>query len=150
MTASWEYVAHLLEKEPASDAEMCVRLGCPREFVARVRSNLKMPAFAGTLPATASAAGPPPYITAKSREQAKFDELSVVVDDGHRDWRGRCTQGDETPLFDARTTAARVSFRLYWGRDPVGIVRVECEHRHCVEGLHLSDRLMRERAREAM
>ncbi|MGJ3559008.1 hypothetical protein ACR6C2_08515 [Streptomyces sp. INA 01156] len=51
------------------------------------------------------------------------------------------------PLIDNVTTACRVAFRMVHGREPEGQVRVSCVMKHCVEGSHLTDRLMRETAR---
>ncbi|MEW2568415.1 hypothetical protein [Streptomyces sp. NPDC047070] len=142
MSASWEGIAHVLERETVSDAELALRLGCAPEFVGRVRTGLKLPAFSAA-PFT------PPDVPEMSQELLRFEEMSVVIHDGHRHWLDRRTE-DGVPLFSARLTAGRVAFRLHYGRDPEGQVRAECEYPHCVEGLHLSDRPMRARDREAL
>lgn len=137
---SWEAVAHILEHEHVSDIELATRLRCGPGFIARVRLDLKMPAFPIPEP-TERLARP---VVESDREL--FEMQSVVTGDGHRQWLGRHTE-DGVPLFSAGVTAGRIAFRLQYGEEPEGNVRVECVVDHCVEPLHLSDRLMRERAR---
>ena len=138
MTASWEMVAHVLSEEPVTDVALASRLDCPPEFVAGVRENLGMPPLPGVVP---PARRPNPL---GRLQREKFARLAVVIEDGHREWRGRYTEG--TPIFNEGLTAYRIAFRLEHGEEPVGHIRVECGRDKCVEGLHLSDRLMRERA----
>lgn len=138
--ASWEGVAHVLERERVSDSELAVRLLCPPGFIARVRHDLGMPSFPIPEPDTRIARPP------LEAEREQFEAQSIVTADGHRAWIGRHTE-DGVPLFSAGITAYRMAFRLQHGEEPEGYVRVECVVDRCVEGLHLSDRLMRERAR---
>lgn len=138
--ASWESVAHVLEREEVCDVDLAARLGCAPGFVARVRSDLKMPAFPIPMPDTRLAR---PVL---ERDREQFEMQSIVTADGHREWLGRRTE-DGIPLFSSGVTAYRVAFRLEHGEEPEGNVRVECVLSTCVEGLHLSDRIMRERAR---
>lgn len=137
---SWERVAHVLERERVSDSELAVRLSCAPGFIARVRHDLGMPSFPIPEPSTRLAR---PVLEA---DRALFEGQSIVTADGHRAWIGRHTE-DGVPLFSAGVTAYRLAFRLQHAEEPLGNVRVECVVDRCVEGLHLSDRLMRERAR---
>lgn len=138
---SWKRVAHILEHESVSDIELAARLTCPPGFIAGVRLDLKMPSFPIPEPETRLARP----VTESDRKL--FEANSIVTPDGHRAWRGRHTY-DGTPIFASGITAYRVAFRLQHGEEPQGYVRVECGASQCVEGLHLSDRLMRERAGE--
>lgn len=137
---SWERVAHVLERESVCDVELAARLTCPPGFVARVRHDLGMPSFPIPVPETRIARP----VTEADRKL--FEEQSVVTADGHRVWLGR-RNVDGTPIFATGVTAYRLAFRLQYGEEPEGHTRVECVVQQCVEGLHLSDRLMRERAR---
>lgn len=138
--ASWEGVAHVLGREQVSDHELAERLSCAPGFIARVRHDLRMPSFPIPKPDTRIVRPP------LEAERERFEAQSIVTQDGHRTWIGRHTE-DGTPLFSAAVTAYRMAFRLQHGEEPEGQVRVECVVDRCVEGLHLSDRLMRERAR---
>jgi hypothetical protein len=71
---------------------------------------------------------------------------ALLTAGGHRRWNGRRTR-DGVPLVDHFTTAARVVLRMTHGREPEGQVRVGCAIKHCVEGSHLVDRIMREDVR---
>lgn len=140
--ASWEGVAHVLEREDVCDVDLAARMHCAPGFIARVRSDLRMPAFPIPVPTTRLAR---PVL---ERDREQFEAQSVVTVDGHREWLGRRTE-DGIPLFSSGVTAYRVAFRLEHGEEPEGNVRVECVLDTCVEPLHLSDRIMRERARGA-
>ncbi|MCX4609494.1 hypothetical protein [Streptomyces mirabilis] len=133
MRATWENIARVLVCETVSDAELAYRLGCRRGLVARVRSSL------GQAPM------PLPVMAGKLTAETRLMIGAVLTSGGHRRWVGRRTR-DGVPLIDAHTTVQRVAFRMAHGRDPEGQVRVGCVMKHCVEGTHLTDRLMREDA----
>ncbi|MFE6551656.1 hypothetical protein ACFVHS_25095 [Streptomyces sp. NPDC057746] len=135
MTASWEGIARALLDAPVSDVELADRLGCKPQLVAQVRADLGQPAL------------PVPAPSAPLTVDERFELLAVVVAGGHVKWRGRTTK-DGVPIIDPWTTAQRVAFRRTYGREPEGQVRGWCPVNHCLEGLHLTDRRMREQARE--
>jgi hypothetical protein len=135
-------VAWILAREHVCDTEVAARLDCAPGFVARVRSDLRMPSFPIPEP-TVRLARP-----LQKRERDEFEALSIVTAEGHREWLGRRSR-DGIPMFSREESAYRVAWRLEYGEEPEGPVRVECVLATCVEGLHLSDRIMRERAREA-
>lgn len=118
------------EEVPATVA-IADRLGVDRRIVAEVRSDL---GIGRTLP---------------ERQQPKvwnretLEALMRPLPGGHCRWTGRVT-GDGVPVVDSRTTAARVVFRETYGREPEGVVRVTCNVKHCIAGLHLADRPMRQ------
>lgn len=136
---SWERVARVLEREKVSDIDLAKRLECEPGFVARVRNDLRMPAFP-VAPVTDRLVRPVCEI-----EWEQFEADSTVTPDGHRQWTGR-RSADGTPIFSTELTAYRFAFRALHGEDPEGRICVECTYEQCVEGVHLSDRLMRERA----
>jgi hypothetical protein len=133
MRATWENIARVLACETVSDAELAYRLGCRRGLVARVRSSLGQDPM------------PLPVMAGKLTAETRLMIGAVLTSGGHRRWVGRRTR-DGVPLIDAHTTALRVAFRMTYGRDPEGQVRASCVMKHCVEGTHLKDRLMREDA----
>ncbi|MXM66742.1 hypothetical protein GR925_25755 [Streptomyces sp. HUCO-GS316] len=113
-----------------SDVELAYELGCRRGLVSTARASLGMPPM--PLPASA------PDMTDEQRVMLG----AVLTSGGHRRWIGRVTR-DGVPLLDAHRTVARVVFRMTHGREPEGVVRVDCLRKHCVEGTHLTDRVMR-------
>ncbi|GGQ49540.1 hypothetical protein GCM10010250_21330 [Streptomyces althioticus] len=131
MRGSWENIARVLEREVVSDAELAYRLGCTRALVSRVRADLRLDPM------------PLPVSSGRLTDEQRYMIAAVLTAGGHRRWTGRVTR-DGVPLLDARTTANRIAFRLAHGREPEGQVRVGCRMRHCVEGSHLTDRLIRE------
>lgn len=132
--ASWERVAHELTHDNASDIEVAERLECRTDYIARVRSDLGMEEY------------PRPLVTAGASAAAVFAANATLLEGGHRQWKGRVSR-DGTPLFSNVETVNRVSFRLTYGTEPQGQVRVDCEWPHCVAGDHLTDRLMRKARR---
>ncbi|MFI9418000.1 hypothetical protein [Streptomyces werraensis] len=130
MRASWENIARVLEREAVSDAELAYRLGCARALVSRVRADLHLPPM------------PLPVANGRLTDEQRYLIAAVLTSGGHRRWTGRVTR-DGVPIIDARTTAQRVAFRLAHGRAPQGRVQVDCRMKHCVEGSHLIDRLIR-------
>ncbi|MFD0209192.1 hypothetical protein ACFVH9_08640 [Streptomyces hirsutus] len=137
MKASWENIARVLEHQVVSDAELAYRLGCAGGFVARVRHDLGL------------APMPLPLTDPKATPEQRLMMMAVFLPGGHRRWTGR-RSSDGVPLIDRDTTAGRVAFRMTYGREPEGRVRVGCVMKHCVEGTHLTDRLMREADRAVL
>lgn len=78
----------------------------------------------------------------------EFEARTVRVRCGHRRWRGRTT-ADGAPMAGRTESVYRIAFRLHHGRQPEGQVRhtADCRLKHCVEGAHLTDRIIREAAR---
>jgi hypothetical protein len=134
MNCSYENIARVLAAEVVSDVELAYRLGCRRNLVARVRAEL------GQAPM------PLPVAMDQMTPELVVMMNALLTAGGHRRWNGRRT-GDGVPLVDHFTTAARVVFRMTYGREPEGQVRVGCAIKHCVEGTHLVDRVMREDVR---
>ncbi|MEU6595046.1 hypothetical protein ABZ923_38615 [Streptomyces sp. NPDC046881] len=134
MRASWENIAHVLKSEVVSDVELSYRLGCRRGLVAQVRADLGL------------APMPLPAARGKMSPELVVMMNALLTAGGHRRWNGR-RSSDGVPLVDHFTTAARVVFRMTHGREPEGQVRVGCAIKHCVEGTHLVDRVMREDVR---
>jgi len=133
MRPSFENIVRILEQHEVSDAELAYRLGCKRDLVARARSSL------GQAPMPLP---PMDVLTPETRVMIS----AVLTAGGHRRWIGR-RSSDGVPLLDAHTTVGRVAFRMAHGREPEGIVRVSCPIKHCCEGSHLTDRLMRQDVR---
>ncbi|MEU5498458.1 hypothetical protein [Streptomyces griseofuscus] len=144
--ASWESIARTLKTDNAPDAEIADRLHCAPAFVRRVRKDLGMRPWPVRVELQRRSVKPGDCEVAAEVERRYF-ELAVVIEDGHRRWRGRFSK-DNVPMYSHKDSAYRVAFRIQHRREPVGQVRVECERARCVEGLHLSDQLMRERAKE--
>lgn len=135
--ASWEQIARILECEEISDADLSVRLECAPAFVARVRADLRMSALPN---APSERVGK----SVREIEWELFEAASTVTPDGHRQWDGKRKAG--TPMFNPATTAYQFAFQALHGQAAEGRIYVECTYKQCVEGAHLSDRLMRERA----
>ncbi|MFI2434739.1 hypothetical protein [Streptomyces sp. NPDC018693] len=131
MNCSHENIRRLLEAETISDVELAYRLGCRRGIVAQTRAGMGLPPM--PLPADLDHMTPELVVMMNA----------LLTSGGHRRWNGRRTR-DGVPLVDHFTTAARVVFRMTHGREPEGQVRVGCAIKHCVEGSHLVDRVMRE------
>lgn len=127
----WEAIARLLKSGPMSDREVARRLKFSTRRVARVREDLGIPRYwMGCVPAW---------------DQERFDRVAVRIHNGHRVWKGS-TGKDGTPVVSSES-AYRVAFRLFYGREAVGRIKGTCTRKYCVEGAHLQDRVMRERAR---
>ncbi|MFJ5038018.1 hypothetical protein [Streptomyces parvulus] len=130
MKPSWENIERVLAGGRVSDAELAYRLGCKRDLVARVRASLGQPPM------------PLPPVDALTPE-LRVMISAALTSGGHRYWTGRCSS-DGVPILDAHTTVGRVAFRLAHGREPEGIVRVGCTKKHCCEGSHLTDKVIRD------
>lgn len=128
MTERWERVARLLKAERISNGEVGRRLRVRPSFVSTVRADLGLPPYR------------PPRLTWTKED---FDRMTVVIEGGHRLWNGR-TQRDGIPVVDNRASAYRLAFRLHYGRPAAGSVTGACSKKHCVEGAHLRDRVMRQ------
>ncbi|MFD5571965.1 hypothetical protein [Streptomyces cadmiisoli] len=140
---SWEAVARALQTgdpRELSDLALAAVHGCSPALVARVRADLRMPAYRrGKRP------------TLLTMEQV-FMDRSRPVAGGHREWT-RQLGASGTPVLSwngLHVTAGRVAFKMATGRDPVGQVRPSCTFPHCVEPPHQADRLMREAARATL
>ncbi|PWI16063.1 hypothetical protein DI272_19225 [Streptomyces sp. Act143] len=68
---------------------------------------------------------------------------------GHRLWQGPLASGGTPVMFfdGEKISAARVAFRIAYGRQPVGYVKCGCELAGCVEPRHQTDRLIRQEQR---
>ncbi|MEU1853650.1 hypothetical protein ABZ499_31400 [Streptomyces sp. NPDC019990] len=130
-TEARERAAELLKANPVSNDAAAALLGIDRKIVAEVRATLGIP----------RALPPRKQPTEWTREA--FEEMTVLLRGGHRRWRGRSTP-DGVPMVGRTETAYRLAFRLHYEREPDGPVRVDCERKHCVEGSHLKDRIMRQ------
>lgn len=132
MKPTFENITRILERYEVSDVELAYRLGCTRGLVSRAR------AFLGQEPMPLP---PMDVLTPEMRVMIS----AVLTAGGHRRWIGR-KSSDGVPLLNAHTTVGRVAFQMAHGREPEGVVRVGCKMKHCCEGLHLTDRVMRSRA----
>jgi hypothetical protein len=140
---SWEMVARALQEgdpRQLSDLALAAEYGCSVGLVARVRRDLKAPAYArGKRP------------TRQALEDV-FRERSRPAAGGHREWT-RQVAASGTPVLSWRgqhVTAGRVAFKMAHGREPVGQVRPTCTFEHCVEPKHQADRLMRQASRATL
>ncbi|WP_411092230.1 hypothetical protein [Streptomyces sp. 049-1] len=140
---SWEAVARALQQgEPRelSDLALAAEHGCSVRMVARVRADLRLPAYRRGKRSVRKAL------------EDVFLERSRPVAGGHREWT-RQTGASGTPVISHRgqhVTAGRVAFTIAQGREPEGQVRPSCTFPHCVEPDHQADRLMRDAARATL
>ncbi|MEU7323324.1 hypothetical protein ABZ682_22650 [Streptomyces griseoviridis] len=125
-------VAEAFRDGPVPNVAIAKRLGVDRRIVAEVRAQLRLPKSQRSRPQ------PRPWTP------EAFEALTVLVDGGHRQWRGRTT-ADGVPVVSRTESAYRIAFRLHHGRHPEGSVRhtADCGVKYCVEGSHLNDRAMR-------
>lgn len=134
---SYEAVARALrEGDPRelSDRALAARYSCGVRLVARVRSELKAPAYRRGKRSTG-----------QTLQQA-FKARTEPVGGGHMLWVGRVSSAG-VPVLSWRgehTTAARVAFTIDTGREPVGNVRPTCTYPGCIAPGHVADRPMRE------
>ncbi len=84
--------------------------------------------------------------------EAKLAALAQPAEDGHLTWPGpvTCRGLPLLTLGGRHFTAARVAFRVHYGREPIGQVLPACGLRTCLAGDHLDDRPARERLAAAM
>ncbi|MBP5906845.1 hypothetical protein F3K40_15410 [Streptomyces sp. LBUM 1478] len=78
------------------------------------------------------------YATAEDKWAAHVSP----VDGGHLEWTGERAGPARTPVMRFReksVSPAAIAFRKHTGRDPVGLVKAECEHPHCVAPEHVQD-----------
>lgn len=78
------------------------------------------------------------YATAEDKWAA---HVSPVNGD-HLEWNGERVGAARTPVMRYReksVSPAAVAFRKHTGRDPVGQVKAECEHPHCITPEHVQD-----------
>lgn len=107
------------------------KFGIDKRAAARVRQFLGLPMG--------------PRYTTPSEKVARFSEPR---EDGHVGWNGRRVHGiPKIRQFDVSVSASHVVFRDHVGRDPVGIVRIECDFFGCLNPLHLSDEIQRRQTR---
>lgn len=119
------------------NTEIHRRTGADVSAVRRIRALLGVPAPVRTVPSL----------------EEKWRKATKPVPGGHLEWTGSRVGESRTPVLfhqDTTHTAARVSFRLRTGRDPVGPVRSECGVLHCVAPEHVEDEPGRARLREQL
>jgi hypothetical protein len=83
--------------------------------------------------------------------EAKWWANVVPAGGGHLVWTGRQRGHSGTPVFDhhgTRYTAARVGFRVRYGRDPEGVVQPGCNTPLCV--WHVTDTVGRNQERAVL
>lgn len=131
-----EDIARALDSAEVSNLSVVQRLGCGYMRVREVRARLGLPA----------------YRRGRRVSEATWEEALaariLVGDDGHAHWAG--AEHHKTPVLNWRRrteTAYRAVFRQHFGREPEGNVGPWCEREHCVAGVHLEDRVMREERR---
>lgn len=131
-----EQITALL-RQRLSDAEVARRLGCDRHRVGQVRRALGLP---------------PVPLQPLTLEQ-KWGARTRPVEGGHLEWTGERQSTSGTPVLRYREkayTAARIAFRIRYGREPVGYCAAECGRQHCVAPDHVEDEPGRARVREQL
>ncbi|MGR7003433.1 hypothetical protein ACU686_44755 [Yinghuangia aomiensis] len=104
----------------------------------------------GKVAALAAVTRPKARPAAHATAEDHWETLVVAVDGGHLEWTGARASRTGIPVmyFRGRSfSPARIAFRKRTGRDPVGHVRVECGHPHCLAPDHLDDDTGRTRVR---
>ncbi|MFF8412882.1 hypothetical protein [Streptomyces omiyaensis] len=74
--------------------------------------------------------------------EEKWKTLVRPVDGGHLEWLGQRAGTSGTPVMKLRDqphSPFAIAFQQRTGRAPVGQVRPECEHPHCVAPAHVED-----------
>lgn len=132
----WERVARLLKSEPPMSARaVAAQAGVGTRFVRQVRVDLGLPVFVRQR---------------RVWTVEEFERATVLVRGGHRLWRGRRSVNG-SPIFGHQgRTVYRLSFRLHYGREPVGQVSRSCTRKFCVEGSHQHDQSLRDQAAAAL
>jgi hypothetical protein len=85
--------------------------------------------------------------------EEKWEKYTRPVDGGHLEWTGERQRTSGTPVMRYREqihTAARIAFRIRYGRDPQGHTFADCGMRHCVAPDHVQDEPGRIRLREQL
>lgn len=121
-------------------------------------TNRKVGAQVRVRPATVAAIrselGLPPALQGQRVDTVEeaFTLRTAPAEDGHLVWRGNLSNHDSPVLQfrGRRLSPYRVSFRMTYGREPVGMVRAACEVRYCVAGRCLDDDVTRRRTREQL
>ncbi|MDQ0943310.1 WhiB family transcriptional regulator [Streptomyces sp. V1I1] len=117
-------------RKGVNDAQIAEVVGLAASTVGKIRRELGIPVQ------------PVP----KSIEET-YAERTATVDGGHVRW----TATSQQATLNGRTyTPARLAFLLGHGREPEGWVYVSCDRPGCVNPEHLTDRPMREQARQAV
>ena len=120
-------VAELLQAG-YGDRTIARQTGYPIPAIARGRARLGIPKCK---PGRKPAATP----------EDLFWRRAQPVDDGHMQWNGYRT-GNGTPglrhggIFH---TAYRIAYRIQYGTDPIGYVRLTCDQPGCVAPAHMAD-----------
>jgi len=125
---TWEPIARALKTDDIGNAGIAAVLGVDAGTVRAVRGDLGLPVFRHRF---------------KAWTLEEFEQAAPLIQGGHRLWKGRFGPGN-VPMANRDVTAYRLAFRLHHGREPVGKVMGRCTRKKCVEGSHLTDRLMRE------
>lgn len=120
----------MIRKGGVTDSQVAAAVGLSSHTIGKIRREL----------------GIPVHIVAKTPEET-YAERTETVDGGHVRW----TATSQQATLNGRTyTPARLAFLLGHGREPEGWVYVSCDRPGCVALTHLTDRLMREQARQAV
>jgi transcription factor WhiB len=120
----------MIRKGGATDSQVAAAVGLSSHTIGKIRRELGIPVQ------------PVP----KTIEET-YAERTETVDGGHVRW----TSVSQQATLNGRTyTPARLAFLLGHGREPEGWVYVSCDRPGCVEPEHLTDRPMREQARQAV
>lgn len=127
-----------------NDADIARQLNVHNRSVTRVRDLMGLP-----------------HWTSATTKLDKVLRCTVTAPDGHTGWNGRRArngrplddQGTRTPgtpvirHYRVQIPASHVVFEQRAGREPVGIVKAECEFPQCLTGTHLSDEIERRNIR---
>lgn len=107
---------------------------------------------AGVSRARARLGRPPRRPSAAATLEDAWRIRTQPTDDGHLLWTGpRGTHGQLVLKYQERQyTAARIAFRIRYGREPEGAVRMTCDRDGCVYPDHTEDTAMRQRTNVAL
>lgn len=120
----------MIRQGGATDSQIAAAVGLSSHTIGKIRRELGIPVHA----------------IAKTPQQT-YAERTEPVDGGHVRWTGISQQA----TLNGRTyTPGRLAFLIGHGREPEGWVQASCGWTGCVAGEHLTDRLMREQARQAV
>lgn len=120
----------MIRKGGATDSQVAAAVGLSSHTVGKIRREL----------------GIPVHTVAKTPEET-YAERTETVDGGHVRWTGISQQA----TLNGRTyTPGRLAFLIGHGREPEGWVQAACGWTGCVNPEHLTDRPMREQARQAV
>lgn len=126
-----------LLRDGLSNTAIGQQLHCDRHAVAAIRKTLDLPNV----------------VQQPLSLEQKWVTFARQLPGGHVEWTGERGTSSGTPLLrykEESYTAARVAFRIGYGREPIGYAFADCGVQHCVAPGHVEDEPMRNRTREQL